>query len=63
MALTYAPDTAYSIVLYINQPTDADGKAKMRAMTRELIDVTIKHGWLFFLHYKLPYTDKELPAS
>lgn len=63
VALTYAPEPAYSLVLYINQPTDADGNAKMRALTRALIDVTIKHGGRFFLPYQLHYTARELLAS
>ncbi|MGX7874251.1 hypothetical protein ACVDG5_017190 [Mesorhizobium sp. ORM6] len=50
-------------MLYINQPTDADGNARMRALTRALIDVTIKHGGRFFLPYQLHYTGKELLAS
>ncbi|MER9133614.1 hypothetical protein [Mesorhizobium sp. M0768] len=63
MALNYAPGPAYSLVLYINQPTNADGNARMRALTRALIDVTIKHGGRFFLPYQLHYTGKELLAS
>ncbi|MER9579002.1 FAD-binding oxidoreductase [Mesorhizobium sp. M0189] len=63
VALNYAPEPAYSLVLYINQPTDADGNARMRALTRALIDVTIKHGGRFFLPYQLHYTGKELLAS
>ncbi|WP_348629442.1 FAD-binding oxidoreductase [Mesorhizobium sp. M7A.T.Ca.US.000.02.2.1] len=63
VALTYAPEPAYSLVLYINQPTDADGNAKMRALTRALIDATIKHGGRFFLPYQLHYTARELLAS
>ncbi|MES0201920.1 FAD-binding oxidoreductase [Mesorhizobium sp. LNHC209A00] len=63
VALTYAPEPAYSLVLYINQPADADGNAKMRALTRALIDVTINHGGRFFLPYQLHYTAKELLAS
>ncbi|MES0212982.1 FAD-binding oxidoreductase [Mesorhizobium sp. M0028] len=63
VALNYAPEPAYSLVLYINQPTDADGNARMRALTRALIDVTIKYGGRFFLPYQLHYTGKELLAS
>ncbi|MER8390732.1 FAD-binding oxidoreductase [Mesorhizobium sp. M1340] len=63
VALNYAPEPAYSLVLYINQTTDADGNARMRALTRALIDVTIKHGGRFFLPYQLHYTGKELLAS
>lgn len=63
VALNYAPEPAYSLVLYINQPTDADGNARMRGLTRALIDLTIKHGGRFFLPYQLHYTGKELLAA
>jgi hypothetical protein len=49
VALNYAPEPAYSLVLHINQPTDADGNARMRDLTRALIDVTTRHGGRFFL--------------
>lgn len=63
IALNYAPEPAYSLVLYINQPMDADGNARMRELTRALIDVTTRHGGRFFLPYQLHYTGKELLAS
>jgi FAD/FMN-containing dehydrogenase len=63
VALTYAPEPAYSLVLYINQPTDADGNARMRALTRALIDVTIRHGGRFFLPYQLYYSRDQLLRS
>ena len=63
VALTYAPEPAYSLVLYINQPVDTDGNARMRHLTRALIDVTIRHGGRFFLPYQLHYTGKQLLAS
>ncbi|TIO04190.1 FAD-binding oxidoreductase [Mesorhizobium sp.] len=62
VALNYAPEPSYSLVLYINQPTDAGGNARMRDLTRTLIDVTISHGGRFFLPYQLHYTGKELLA-
>ncbi len=61
-ALTYAPAEAFSLVLYINQSSDERGNAKMRAFTRDLIDLTIKHGGRFFLPYQLHYTGKQLLA-
>lgn len=63
IALNYAPEPAYSLVLYINQPTDAGGNARMRDLTRALIDLTIRNGGRFFLPYQLHYTGKELLAS
>lgn len=62
IALTYAPEPVFSLVLYVNQSADADGNQKMRALTRALIDLTISHGGRFFLPYQLHYTGKQLLA-
>jgi FAD/FMN-containing dehydrogenase len=58
--LTYAPEPAFSVVLYINQSTDAAGNAKMQNVTRELIDLAIEHEGRFFLPYQLHYTYEQL---
>ncbi len=63
IALNYAPEDAFSVVLYINQTTDASGNAKMQKVTGELIDATIAHGGRFFLPYQLYYTPAQLRAS
>ena len=63
IALPYATEPAFSLVLYINQRTDDAGNAAMRALTRELIDLTLKHRGRFFLPYQLHYTGKQLVAS
>jgi FAD/FMN-containing dehydrogenase len=63
VALTYAKEDAFSLVLYINQKTTDDGNAKMRALTREMIDLTLKHRGRFFLPYQLHYTRAQLLAS
>jgi len=62
-ALSYAPERAFSVVLYINQPTDAAGNAEMERLTRELIDLTAKHGGRFFLPYQLHYSGAQLRRS
>jgi FAD/FMN-containing dehydrogenase len=62
-ALTYAPEPAYSIVLYINQETSAAGHAKMKQVTQDLIDLTIAHNGRFFLPYQLHYTNEQLLES
>lgn len=62
-ALSYAPERAFSVVLYINQPTDAAGNEEMAALTRDLIDLTAKHGGRFFLPYQLHYTGEQLRRS
>lgn len=62
-ALTYAKEDAFSLVLYVNQRTDEDGNAKMRALTRELVDLTLKHRGRFFLPYQLHYTRAQLMAA
>ena len=63
IALPYATEPAFSLVLYINQRTDAEGNARMRALTRALIDLTIQNGGRFFLPYQLHYTAGQLLAS
>lgn len=62
-ALSYAPGPAFSVVLYLNQSTDAAGNAKMAKLTGDLIDLTAKHGGRFFLPYQLHYTPAQLERS
>lgn len=62
-ALSYAPRPAFSVVLYINQTTDADGTARMARLTSDLIDLTARHGGRFFLPYQLHYTPAQLERS
>lgn len=62
-ALSYAPAPAFSVVLYINQPTDAEGNARMARLTSDLIDLTVEEGGRFFLPYQLHYTPAQLAAS
>jgi len=63
VALTYAPEPAFSLVLYINQPVTDEGNRQMRALTLALIDATLKHGGRFFLPYQIHYTGAQLMAS
>lgn len=63
VALSYAPEPAFALVLYINQPTDETGTAAQRDLTRKMIDLTLKHGGRFFLPYQLHYTGSQLLAS
>lgn len=63
IALSYAREPAFSLVLYINQPADGTGNAAMRSLTRALIDLTLRHGGRFFLPYQLHYTGAQLLAS
>ncbi len=58
--LTYAPEDAFAVVLYLNQTTDEKGTAKMVKLTRELIDLTTTVGGRFFLPYQLHYTPAQL---
>lgn len=60
LALSYAREPAFSLVLYINQPTTPEGDAQMRAVTRAMIDATLEHGGRFFLPYQLHYTGAQL---
>ncbi len=62
-ALSYAPAPAFSVVLYLNQPTTDDGNARMRKLTGDLIDLTLAHGGRFFLPYQLHYSPEQLARS
>jgi len=62
-ALPYAPEPAFSVVLYINQSTDAAGTERMARLTSDLIDLTHRHGGRFFLPYQLHYTAAQLERS
>ena len=61
--LNYAPTEMYSIVLYINQPANAEGNEKMGRVTRELIDLTISLDGRFYLPYQLHYTADQLERA
>ena len=50
----------FAIVLYLNQKTDAEGIARMKKLTGELIDYTSRVGGRFFLPYQLHYTADQL---
>ena len=62
-ALSYSREPSFSLVLYVNQSTDAVGNAAMRSLTRELIDLTIANKGRFFLPYQSHYTGKQLLAA
>ncbi|KJC53602.1 FAD-binding protein [Bradyrhizobium sp. LTSP849] len=61
--LTYAPEPAFSLVLYINQPADDEGNRHMKKTTEELIDLTIANQGRFFLPYQLYYSRDQLKKS
>jgi FAD/FMN-containing dehydrogenase len=61
--LSYAPEPAYSVVLYFNQRTDREGNARMARLTSALIDLTHAHGGRFFLPYQLHYSPEQLERS
>jgi FAD/FMN-containing dehydrogenase len=61
--LSYAPEPAYSVVLYFNQGTDADGNARMARLTSDLIDLAHAKGGRFFLPYQLHYEPQQLAES
>jgi FAD/FMN-containing dehydrogenase len=61
--LTYSPEPAFSLVLYINQTTDDDGNRQMKKTTEQLIDLTIAHKGRFFLPYQLYYSREQLKRS
>src|SRR6187551_2940920 len=61
--LTYSPEPAFSLVLYINQTTDDEGNRRMKKATEELIDLTIAHKGRFLLPYQLYYSKDQLQRS
>jgi FAD/FMN-containing dehydrogenase len=61
--LTYSPEPAFSVVLYINQTTDEEGNRRMKKATEELIDLTIAHQGRFFLPYQLYYSRDQLQRA
>lgn len=61
--LSYAPEPAFSLVLYINQTADDDGNRRMKKTTGELIDLTVAHKGRFFLPYQLHYSRDQLQKS
>ncbi len=63
IALNYAPEDMFAVVLYINQSTDLQGNEKMRVLTQSLIDLTTKAGGRFFLPYQLHYTSEQLTKA
>ena len=63
IALNYAPQDAFSLVLYVNQTTDAPGTAKMKRLTSALIDLADRHGGRFFLPYQLHYDAGQLKRA
>src|SRR4051812_711256 len=61
--LTYSPEPAFSLVLYINQTTDEEGNRRMRKTTEQLIALTVAHKGRFFLPYQLYYSREQLKQS
>ncbi|MFN8635896.1 MAG: FAD-binding protein [Chloroflexota bacterium] len=61
--LTYAPNDAFAVVLYINQATTAEANQAMAQTTRELIDLSLAQGGTFFLPYQLYYTPEQLQRA
>jgi len=59
-ALSYAPQPAFSVVLYLNQATDAEGTARMKRLTSDIIDLATRNGGRFFLPYQLHYSPAQL---
>lgn len=63
VALNYAPVDMFAIVLYLNQTTDEAGNAAMKALTQELIEVTLAKKGTFFLPYQLYYTAEHVQRA
>lgn len=63
IALNYAPEDAFSVVLYVNQTVDEAGIAKMRGLTRDLVDLAHLAGGRFFLPYQRHYDILQLKRA
>ena len=63
VALNYAPEEAFSVVLYVNQTVDEAGISKMRGLTRDLVDLAHLHGGRFFLPYQRHYDALQLKRA
>ncbi|HKT13796.1 MAG TPA: FAD-binding oxidoreductase [Allosphingosinicella sp.] len=61
--LSYAPQPSFSVVLYLNQTSDAEGSARMKRLTGDIIDLAARNGGRFFLPYQLHYTPEQLARS
>lgn len=61
--LSYAPEDAFALALYINQKSDAAGNAQMARVTGKLIDLCTRLGGRFFLPYQLHYTAAQLEQA
>jgi FAD/FMN-containing dehydrogenase len=60
VALNYATADMFACVLYLNQRADQAGNERMRALTRDLVDLASDYGGTFFLPYQLHYTADQL---
>lgn len=63
VALNYAPEEAFSVVLYVNQTVDEAGIARMRGLTSDLVDLAHLHGGRFFLPYQRHYDALQLKRA
>jgi len=61
--LNYAPQDMFAIVLYLNQRVTTKALAKMKTLTKELIDLTLEFNGTFFLPYQLYFTKDQLRAA
>jgi FAD/FMN-containing dehydrogenase len=54
--LRYADQEMFAFVMLFNQPSTAAGDAAMQAMTRDLIDASLRCGGRYYLPYRLHAT-------
>jgi decaprenylphospho-beta-D-ribofuranose 2-oxidase len=58
--LNYSAKPALAVVLYINVKTSAPGLLESSTMTREIIDLALRDGGVFYLPYVLDYDESQL---
>lgn len=61
--LNYAPQDSFAIVLYINQKTTLEGNERMKQLTNELVNASIKVGGKPYLPYQLYFTDDQIRTA
>lgn len=61
--LNYAPADSFAIVLYLNMKTSPQDIQTMQALTRDLIDLSLRFKGTFFLPYQLCYTKSQLKKA
>jgi FAD/FMN-containing dehydrogenase len=61
--LRYADKEMISLVMLFVQTRDAEGEAKMAALTQELVAAALRHGGRYYLPYRLHATREQFAQA